>query len=130
LFPASRRIGPLVPLVLTVFVATAGAADATGTWSGEVKLPTGQMLPFVARLTQDGAKITGRLDGIGGAPDVEILNGRIEGNTITFSGVRKIQDADVKFNYTGALSGDTIDFTIVREDGQQAPLRALTRRTD
>lgn len=35
-------------------------------------------------LTQAGDKITGKLDGINGAPDVEILNGKIDGGTVTF----------------------------------------------
>ena len=74
------------------------AADVSGTWSGDVKLPNGQSLPFVARLKQDGGKITGKLDGINGAPDVEILNGKIDGDTVTFQGVRKINGADVEFN--------------------------------
>jgi hypothetical protein len=105
------------------------AADVTGTWSGEVKLPNGQALPFVAHLKQDGSKVSGRMDGIGGAPDVEIMNGAIKDDVVTFSGVRQIQGAGVKFNYTGKVSGETIDFAIVREDGQGAPLRTLTKRT-
>lgn len=116
--------------VILVLAVQAFSADATGTWSGEVTLPTGLALPFVAHLVQEDAVITGTLAGIGGAPDVDIMDGKIDGATITFSGVRQIQDADVKFNYIGTLAGDTIDFTILREDGQQAPLRTLTKRTD
>ena len=105
------------------------AADLSGTWTGEVKLPTGQGLPFVAHIKQDGNKVTGKLDGINGAPDVEILNGKIEGDTITFQGVRKINNADVKFNYTAKPVGDTLEFKILREEGQGAPLGSVTRRT-
>src|SRR5687767_9696967 len=80
------------------------AVDATGVWRGEVKLPNGQALPFIARLTQAGTQITGTLDGIGGAPDVKVENGKVEGETVTFSGVRQINDADVKFNYTATFA--------------------------
>jgi phage tail sheath gpL-like len=105
------------------------AADVSGTWTGVVKLGnTGQELPFVVQMTQKGDTITGRLDGINGAPDVEILNGKISGNTITFDGVRKLGQADVKFNYTGTVSGDTIDFKILRADGSGMPLGSLTKR--
>jgi hypothetical protein len=104
--------------------------DATGVWRGEVTLPNAQVLPFVARLTQSGTQIAGRLDGIGGAPDVEIVNGRIEGEVVTFSGVRQINNADVTFHYRATfVDADTLDFTIVREDGQQAPLKCLAKRT-
>ena len=112
-----------------VLAASLPAADVSGTWSGEVKLPTGQALPFVAHLKQEGAKITGKLDGINGAPDVPIQNGRIEGDTVTFEGVRQINGADVKFNYTAKPSGGTLDFKIVRADGQGAPLASVTKRT-
>ncbi len=105
------------------------AADVSGTWTGVVKLGnSGTELPFVVQMKQQGETITGRLDGIYGAPDVEILNGKISGDTITFQGVRKINGADVKFNYTGAVSGDTIDFKILRADGSGAPLGSLTKR--
>ena len=105
------------------------AADAGGKWVGEVKLPSGQTLPFVAHLTQQHSAITGKLDGIGGAPDVVIMDGKISGNTVTFSGVRRINNVDVKFNYVGTLAGDGIDFKITRADGSGAPLETQTKRT-
>lgn len=112
-----------------VCAASLLAADVSGTWVGVVKLGnTGQELPFVVQMTQKGDTITGRLDGINGAPDVEILNGKIDGDKITFEGVRKIAKADVKFNYTGAVSGETIDFKILRADGSGMPLGSLTKR--
>lgn len=120
---------------LRVFVAGAlcslslFAADVSGTWTGVVKLGnTGQELPFVVQMKQQGNAITGRLDGINGAPDVQIMNGKISGDTITFEGVRKLGEGEVKFNYTGTVSGDTIDFKIVRADGSGMPLGSLTRR--
>ena len=124
-----KAIRLLALFAVCIFATSLLAADVTGAWTGEVKLPTGQALPFVAHLKQDGSKITGKLDGINGAPDVEIVNGKIDGDTITFSGVRQIQGAAVKFNYTGKVAGDTIDFKIVRDDGAGAPLESMTKRT-
>ena len=116
-------------IAATVCSLSLFAADVGGTWTGVVKLGnTGQELPFVVQMTQNGDTITGRLDGINGAPDVEILNGKISGNTITFEGVRKLGQADVKFNYTGTVAGDTIDFRILRADGSGMPLGSLTKR--
>ena len=125
-----RILTAVLALVLCAVTAVpALAADATGVWRGEVTLPNGNVLPFIARLTQSGSQVTGRLDGIGGAPDVTIADGKVEGDTVTFSGVRTINDADVKFNYTAKFVDDnTLDFTIVRDDGQQAPLRCLAKR--
>lgn len=120
----------LPALVLTLIIpAAAHAAEVAGVWRGEVVLPTGQALPFVARLTQEGTTVSGTLDGIGGGPDVQIVNGRSEGDTVTFSGVRDVNGMPVRFNYTGAVvDADTLDFTIVREDGAQAPLRSVVKR--
>lgn len=97
-----------------------------GVWSGEVELPNGNRLPFVARLAVDGDLVTGTLDGIGGAPDVTIENGRLDGDTVTFTGVRPIQDEQVTFSYTGVLEGETLTFTIEREGA--APLMSVTTR--
>ena len=97
-----------------------------GVWSGEVELPNGNRLPFVARLAVEGNLVTGTLDGIGGAPDVTIADGRLEGNTVTFTGVREIQGEPVTFSYTGELDGETLTFTIEREGA--APLTSVTRR--
>ena len=116
------------------FLALALAAAATlsaqmgvaGVWSGDVELPNGNRLPFVARLAVDGSAVTGTLDGIGGAPDVTIENGRLDGDTVTFTGVRDIQGEPVTFSYTGVLEGDTLTFTIEREGA--APLTGVTRR--
>ncbi len=105
------------------------AADASGTWSGEVKLPNGQSVPFVAHLKQDGATVTGTLAGINGAPDVHITAGTADHDTITFTGVRPINGADVEFHYTGHLQGsDAMHVDIVRADGKGMPLGTDLKR--
>jgi hypothetical protein len=126
----SIRILTLCALALGLFAAPGQAADASGVWKGEVKLPTGQALPFVVRLAQDGSTITGKLDGIGGAPDVQIMDGKIDKDVITFSGVRQINNMPVKFNYTATfVDNDTLDFKILRDDGTGAPLGSVTKRS-
>ncbi len=120
-----------------LLAASTFAADFTGTWTGVVNLPAGNNakkggppapLPFIVHMKQEGGAITGKMDGIGGAPDVEIQNGKVDGNTVTFEGVRKINNMDVKFNYTATLDGETLEFKIVRADGSGAPLASSTRR--
>ena len=117
----------LLALALVAAAVTLGAqAGVAGVWSGEVELPNGNRLPFVARLAVDGDTVTGTLDGIAGAPDVTIRNGRLAGDTVTFTGVREIQGEPVTFSYTGVLEGETLTFTIEREGA--APLMSVTRR--
>jgi hypothetical protein len=126
----------ITAMVLTLVVSglmtgSALAADFSGVWKGEVTLPTGQALPFVARLTQDGTRVTGTLDGIpaGAGADVEVRNGQVENDTLTFTGVRQVNDMPVEFRYTATFrDADTLHFAIVRTDGSAAPLESVTKR--
>ena len=128
-------------------------ADFTGTWVGVVKPgapPAGAPpannagraggnnggrgnnagpLPFIVHIKQDGDTITGKMDGIGGAPDVEIVNGKVNGNVITYDGIRQINNQDVKFNYIGTLNGDVLDFQILRAAGGNPLASSTTRLT-
>ncbi len=112
----------------TLFTASLLAADLTGTWTGVVKLGNGNDLPFIVHLKQQGDTITGKMDGIGGAPDVEIQNGKVSGGTVTYEGVRKINNTDVKFTYTATLTGEKLEFKILRTDGAGMPLASSTTR--
>ena len=117
----------LLTLIITAAVSL-GAQGATGTWSGEVELPDGRRLPFVAHLTVDGDTVTGRLDGIGGEADPIVENGMLEGNTVTFSAVRQVQGEPVTFHCTGELDGDTLTVTMLREGTDDPPLMSVTTR--
>lgn len=117
---------------LALGAAAAGpamAADVTGRWAGDVKLPNGQTLPFVAELKQQGQAVTGKLAGINGAPDVQIMDGKIENDRLTFWGARRMNNAEVRFNYVGVAKPDAIDFQIVRADGSQPPLSTHAVKT-
>lgn len=117
-----------ISVLAGLFSLSAQAADVSGTWSGEVELSSGQNLPFTAVLRQEGTQVTGILAGINGAPDVEITDGRLERNLVTFSGVRMIQGAPVAFDYYGVRAGNNIHFTIHRvgAEGPDALLSSMT----
>ena len=108
------------------------AVDVSGTWSGTVVLDNGQELPFVAILDQDGMQVSGILAGIGGAPDVTIMNGKAEGNIVSFSGIRQIQGEDVRFDSVAVNSADYLNFTIIRvgATGPNSVLSSMTRRQE
>jgi hypothetical protein len=130
--PMSKLCTAVALVLLAVFafgVTPAVAAEATGVWKGEVTLPTGQVLPFVARLTQNGEQLIGTLDGIGGGASVQVRDGRVAGDRLTFNGVRDVNGQAVTFNYSATFTdADTLDFTIVRADGSAAPLKCLAKR--
>lgn len=128
------RLKTFLFVILTMFSAAGFAAemmaDASGTWSGVVRLQNGNELPFVAVLDQSGMAVSGILQGIGGAPDVTIMNGSIEDNIVSFDGVRQIGGEDVLFHYIAVVSGDYMNFTIIRDGatGPNSVLSSLTTR--
>jgi hypothetical protein len=103
------------------------AANISGTWTGTVKIGD-QLFPLVVQVKQEGDTITGRVDGVNGAPDIVITDGKIVGDTVTFGAVHTIGKEDLKFIYTGTISGDTIDYKILRADGTGLRLSSLTKR--
>lgn len=95
-------------LVLVLAAATALAADFSGSWLGAVAGPNsdGHTVTFVFK--QDGAKLTGTVQGEQGTP-VAIQNGKIDGKKISFDVVL----AGVTISHAGAINdaGDEITLT-------------------
>jgi hypothetical protein len=98
-------IGAFVLLAL----AAAYAADVTGKWVAETQGrngPTQTTFTFKA----EGAKLSGSMQGAQGDP-VEIQEGKIEGDDISFVVVRKFGENEMKMTYKGKVTGDEIKFT-------------------
>ena len=107
----------LVTALLGIFATVCFAADVTGTWKAEVPGRGGNMQTTTIVLKQDGAKLTGTLDGgRGGA--VEITNGKVEGDTVSFTVVRNFNGNEIKQNFKGTASGSEIKFSRTMEGGQ------------
>jgi len=124
-----------IALAVTLISVPVFAQSLTGTWVGVVRAATeggqapsanGGPLPFIVHINQMGDAVRGTMDGIGGAPDVEIQRAAVNGNVLEYVGVRQINGQDVTFNYTATLDGDTLEFRIEREGG--APLASTTTR--
>jgi hypothetical protein len=113
----------------SLWAYSAQPADLTGTWTGLVNLPNGQKVPFIAHLKVQADSVSGVLDGINGGADVPISQGKVSGDTLTFSGVRVINGMNVTFNYTATPEGESgLTFKIARADGTGAPLESKTQR--
>jgi hypothetical protein len=90
------------------------AADATGKWTGEMQGRNGTMNVSL-NLKADGAKLTGTVGGRNG--DTDISDGKVDGDSVSFTVVREFNGNQIKQNYKGKLDGDTIHFTVTREGG-------------
>jgi hypothetical protein len=116
-------------LAVVAFATPLWAADLTGTWSGEVKIPRGGgSLPLVAHLKQSGTAVTGYLEGTNGQPDGDIEQGSIDGNTVTFFVMVYLQEQPRRFKYSGTVSGDSIHFVIAPEEGPGPRFESVTTR--
>ena len=101
--------------LMGVFVLGALAADVAGTYTGEIQGGRGpQKVTMV--LAVDGSTVTGTVSGRGPDP-AKIENGKVDGETITFSTTQSFNGNEMKMTYKGVVSGDTIKFSRMRDGG-------------
>lgn len=107
------HLGILLALAISAF-----AADPTGKWAASMPGRGGNTMTVTFNLKADGDKLTGTVSGMRG--DTDISDGKVDGDNVSFSVVRQFNGNTFKTNYKGALEGDTIHFTMVREGGNGA----------
>ncbi len=100
----------LLVVLLALFATTAWAADITGTWKATADMGQGPMeRTFVFK--QEGAKLTGETTSsmMGKSP---ITDGKVEGDSVTFTITVNFGGEDMKMNYKGKINGNEIKFTV------------------
>ncbi len=93
-------------LVLFVVGVTAYAADVDGAWTGTVQGPMGDF-PVSFTFKADGTKLAGSTIGFDGS-EVPIQDGKIDGNTITFTVTFDFGGMPFMLSYKGVVSSDQI----------------------
>ncbi len=91
-------------VLFALFAVTAAAADITGTWKGSAETPQGTIeRTFVFKV--DGKTLTGETSSqmLGSS---KIKDGKIDGDSISFSITASFQGNDMEVNYTGKVSAD------------------------
>lgn len=121
----------LTVLVIACLVAgVALAAGIDGKWYSERKMERDgntMVIKTTFELKSDGAKLTGKMVMAMGdmdPRDVEIKDGKIEGNKFSFTTTMSTPNGEFKTVYNGTLDGDTIKGTAAREGGQERPFEA------
>jgi hypothetical protein len=99
------------------------AADVTGKWTAQVPSRQGGTRDQSFNFKADGDKLTGTISGRQG--DIAIADGKISGDTISFSVKMEYGGNSVEQKYTGAVSGDEIKF---KREGGQGPAREFTAK--
>lgn len=94
------------------------AAGVDGKWSGERKIqtPDGEerTLTTTLELKSDGSALTGKMSA-GPRGDVDIQDGKVDGNKITFTTQMSTPRGDFTVNWEGTVSGD--EMTLTRQGG-------------
>jgi hypothetical protein len=91
------------------------AIDVTGAWKGAWDL-NGTNMPLVLNLKSSATAVTGTAEGMGTAP-IDIHDGKIDGNTVTFWLNADYQGQTYQLNYKGTVTGSQIDFAFGTADG-------------
>jgi len=100
------KLMKLLLTLMAVFAFVASAADISGNWKGTAEGPNGAIERSFT-FKQDGSKLTGETNSEYTGKST-INDGKVEGDTITFSINAKFQDNEMKLTYKGKISGDTI----------------------
>ena len=93
---------------LSLTALSAFAADVTGKWTASFDTQVGQQ-NYTYQLKVDGAKVTGTASSQNG--ETELLEGKIDGDKITFVENLVYQGMTIRIEYTGTISGDEIKFS-------------------
>jgi len=106
----------LVFLAILVFVVrAAAAADVTGTWKGTAETPNGTIeRTFVFKVSGD--RLTGETTGDRTGTS-RIMDGKIDGDDLSFSINIKVQDNEMKLQYKGHVSGTEMKLRVELPDG-------------
>jgi hypothetical protein len=102
------------------------AADVAGEWKATAEGPNGAMERTLS-LKVDGAKLTGEtVSSFVGKSVIE--NGKVDGDSFSFTITAKFQDNEMKINYKGKVTGkDTL--TMSSEFGGGDPIQWKGTRT-
>ena len=114
-------------LVLLALAALAAfAADISGNWKATAEGPNGSMERTFA-FKQDGAKLTGETTSSMMGKST-ITDGKVEGDTVTFTITGRFGDNEMKLNYKGKISGNEIKFTVENPAGGGNAIEWLAKK--
>jgi len=105
-------------LICAIFLIATGisawAADVTGVWAGNITSPEGEYA-LTYTFKQEGTKLTGTLTGP--TDPLEIQEGKVEGEKISFFVQVDLGAGMVKFSSKGTIKGDEILLTTTNDAG-------------
>jgi hypothetical protein len=122
-FGAATAVAAQEPAGQAAPAASAAASDVTGTWSGNMQGPNGDMT-INFHFKQDGGKLTGTVDSPMGGEPIDIQNGKIDSGKVywetSFNGMT--------IQHEGTVSGDEMKIHVKASDGQFPEMDMVLKR--
>lgn len=85
------------------------AADAGGVWKATFETQVGTQ-NYTYTFKVEGTALTGTI--VSGNGEAEVLNGKVEGNMLTFTEILNFEGMELSITYTGEMTSDNeISFT-------------------
>ncbi len=104
-------------IMVVLFAIPALAADISGSWKATAEGPNGTIeRTFVFKV--DGNKLTGETTSSMFGKST-ITDGKIEGDTFSFTITMNFQDNEMKLNYRGKVEGKELKMTVEIPTGGQ-----------
>lgn len=122
-----RQHSSLIVTLLLACVCAVRAADVVGKWQAEFDTQIG-LQKYIYTFKQDGNQITGKANSdIGGEKrEIELKEGKLVGDEITFFETFTFQENEVRIDYKGKVARDEIKFT--RKVGDFATEELVAKR--
>jgi hypothetical protein len=119
-----------VALVCFLVQALAAAADVNGIWTGRIAGRNNDLQDITFRFKAEGGVLTGKM--YGDNDDLPIIDGKIEGDQISFAVPSDLGGARFHFVFHGTVEGSEMRLTREREGrslGGSERERGNTRQT-
>jgi hypothetical protein len=113
-----------IAVTLLTFTLALWSADISGKWTAQVPGRSGNMRDVTFMFKASGENLTGTMSGRNG--DIPIADGRVSGDTVSFSVTQDFGGNSVKQTFSGKVTGGQIMFK--REGGQGGPIEFVAKR--
>jgi hypothetical protein len=122
------------PIIILVFAGSLLAGPIDGKWQFETKTAEGKgkggkTVSTVLDLKAEGSKVTGQVSASAGKRNrsADIVDGKLDGNRVSFTTVEKTKKKEVKLLWSGVLEGDQLKLTRMKE-GRKRGTDVLAKR--
>ena len=117
----------LAVLAVSLLSVAAFAADVSGTWTGIFKTREGGAFETTLTLKADGNNLTGTFQQ-GSGDEIQIENGKVSGDQVTFTLTGGTGDKVRKINCTGKVEGNSMKLTSQLEGTTRSQEMTLTKK--